>query len=77
MKTFADSIALLLVVVIAGLATISVAAVWKLIEVQNILYKSFFSFFILLGAYLIVIFATKYWELRHQDQTPPVNPTMQ
>ena len=63
-KTLADIMALVMVVVITGLSIVSIAAVWKFIEVEDILYKSVFSFSILAIAYVIIIVATHYWEAR-------------
>lgn len=72
-KLFADIMAVLMIFVILGLTLISIAAVWKMIEVQDILYKSVFSFSILSVAYVVIIVATHYWEA-HQDQNAQGSP---
>lgn len=66
-KYLADIMATLMIVFIVCLTLISIAAIWKIVEVKDILYKSIFSFSILSVAYIIVVVASHYWEA-HRDQ---------
>ncbi|MEK7480758.1 MAG: hypothetical protein AAB604_01485 [Patescibacteria group bacterium] len=65
-KSLADILAIVLIMGIAVLALISIAAVWKFIEIQNIIYKTYFSLGILSVAYVISVVAARHWET-HQD----------
>ncbi len=72
-KSLIDLMSVLMIVVIFVLTLISIAAVWKFIEVQDILYKSVFSFSILAIAYVVIIVAVRYWEARHEVNTTDNN----
>lgn len=60
-KVLADFMAMLMIIVIAGLTLVSIAAVWKFIDIRDVLYKSVFSFSILATAYIIIVIAGRYW----------------
>ena len=70
-KKLADAAAAVMIVLIVGLAVVSIAAVWKLVTVKDVLYKSLFSFSIIAIAYVIIVVATHYWEAR--NETSPGN----
>lgn len=75
-KFFGDLISGLMIAFIVVLTCISVAAVWKFIDVKDVLYKSVFSFSILAIAYVVIIVAIHYWEVRHDTNMMDGSNTM-
>ncbi|MBI2609734.1 hypothetical protein HYW53_00980 [Candidatus Giovannonibacteria bacterium] len=64
-----DIMAVVLILFIVVLAIITVASVWKFLEIKDVIFKAVFSFAVLFIAYLIVVTAARYWEA-HSGGTP-------
>lgn len=72
-KTLADIMAIVLILGVVVLTFVSIAAIWKFFEVNDVMYKAFFSFSILLIAYIIIVIAARYWETHHPVSDSPMS----
>ena len=72
-KALADIMAIILILGIIVLTFVSIAAIWKFFEVNDVMYKAFFSFSVLLVAYIIIVIATRYWEAHHSVSDDPMS----